>query len=430
MIYGGSSVLKSCGIKVYSSILILLIVVLLFSSFLFLNPNKIYGDDQKASYNDKIDISAESAVILNYDTGDILWEKNSSSSMYPASTTKILSSIIAIENINDFDQVVEISKNASGRNHSAFRFRTGDSISLMDLCKASLICSHNNATIALAEYVSGSVEDFVELMNKKAEEIGTENSFFMNTNGLDDEFPDHRSTARDLAIIAGYCMENEIFKEIVNTREDTIIKNDQEIEITNTNNLLDYDSIKGVKTGYTNNAGYCIVLYSEKNDLRLITVILNSSSLEERDKDALKLLNWTYGNLKYVKIIDSHQAAATTTIKDKAELNLDLYPESDYVELININDDQIEIKQNSYSDIDLPVEKKDILGTIDIFINGQKIKELNMISRESVEDAYVYQELSSDRELRTRFIIVIILVFYFLAILFIIIRNLFIKKMI
>jgi len=430
MIYGGSSVLKSCGIKVYSSILILLIVVLLFSSFLFLNPNKIYGDDQKASYNDKIDISAESAVILNYDTGDILWEKNSSSSMYPASTTKILSSIIAIENINDFDQVVEISKNASGRNHSAFRFRTGDSISLMDLCKASLICSHNNATIALAEYVSGSVEDFVELMNKKAEEIGTENSFFMNTNGLDDEFPDHRSTARDLAIIAGYCMENEIFKEIVNTREDTIIKNDQEIEITNTNNLLDYDSIKGVKTGYTNNAGYCIVLYSEKNDLRLITVILNSSSLEERDKDALKLLNWTYGNLKYVKIIDSHQAAATTTIKDKAELNLDLYPESDYVELININDDQIEIKQNSYSDIDLPVEKKDILGTIDIFINGQKIKELNMISRESVEDAYVYQELSSDRELRTRFIIVIILVFYFLAILFIIVRNLFIKKMI
>lgn len=430
MIYGGSSVLKSCGIKVYSSILILLIVVLLFSSFLFLNPNKIYGDDQKASYNDKIDISAESAVILNYDTGDILWEKNSSSSMYPASTTKILSSIIAIENINDFDQVVEISKNASGRNHSAFRFRTGDRISLMDLCKASLICSHNNATIALAEYVSGSVEDFVELMNKKAEEIGAENSFFKNTNGLDDEFPDHRSTARDLAIIAGYCMENEIFKEIVNTREDTIIKNDQEIEITNTNNLLDYDSIKGVKTGYTNNAGYCIVLYSEKNDLRLITVILNSSSLEERDKDALKLLNWTYGNLKYVKIIDSHQAAATTTIKDKAELNLDLYPESDYVELININDDQIEIKQNSYSDIDLPVEKKDILGTIDIFINGQKIKELNMISRESVEDAYVYQELSSDRELRTRFIIVIILVFYFLAILFIIIRNLFIKKMI
>jgi len=429
MIYSSSSVLKSCGIKVYYSILILFIVVL-FSSFLFLNPNKIYGDDQKASHNDKIDISAESAVILNYDTGDILWEKNSSSPMYPASTTKILSSIIAIENINDFDQVVEILKNASGRNHSAFRFRTGDRISLMDLCKASLICSHNNATIALAEYVSGSVEDFVELMNKKAEEIGAENSFFKNTNGLDDEFPDHRSTAIDMAIIASYCMENEIFKEIVNTREDTILKNDQEIEITNTNNLLDYDFIKGVKTGYTNNAGYCIVLYSEKNDLRLITVILNSISLKERDKDALKLLNWTYGNLKYVKIIDSHQAAATTTIKDKAELNLDLYPESDYVELININDDQIEIKQNSYSDINLPVEKEDILGTIDIFINGQKIKELNMISRESVEDAYVYQQLSSDRELRMRFIIVIILVFYFLAIVFIIIRNLFIKKMI
>jgi D-alanyl-D-alanine carboxypeptidase (penicillin-binding protein 5/6) len=172
------------------------------------------------------------------------------------------------------------------------------------------------------------------------------------------------------------------------------------------------------------------VLYSVKNDLRLITVLLNNSSLEQRDKDALKLLNWAYGSFKYIKIVDSHKTAATATIKDKVELNLELYPEADYVELVNTNSDKIEIKHNLQSNIGLPVEKDDVLGSIDIFINGQKTKEINMISRESVEDTYVYQDLSYDTELRTRFIVVVLLVFYFLVILFIIIRNLFIKKMV
>ncbi len=430
MISRDSPVLKRGSIKLYFSVLIFILIFLSFSTSLFSNPGKIYGDGQKSPYNDEIDISAESAVIINNDTGDILWEKNSNRLMYPASTTKMLSSIVAIENIKDLNHIIEISKNASGKNHSAFRFREGDRISLMDLLKSALICSHNNATIAIAEYVSGSVDDFVELMNKKAEEIGAENSFFRNTNGLDDEFPDHRSTAKDLAVIAGYCMENDLFRELVNTTEDTIMINSKEIEITNTNDLLDYDFIKGVKTGYTNNAGYCIVLYSVKNDLRLITVLLNNSSLEQRDKDALKLLNWAYGSFKYIKIIDSNKAAATATIKDKVELNLELYPETDYVELVNTDNDQIKTRHNLQSDISLPVEKEEVLGSMDIFINGQKTKEINMISRESVEDAYVYQELSYNSELRARFIVVVVLVFYFLVILFIIIRNLFIKKMV
>lgn len=429
MIYKDSPVFKRGSIKVYLGIFIFLLIFLYFSTFLFINHRNLYGDDLRSSYDEKVEISAESAVIINNDSGDILWEKNSDRSMYPASTTKMLSSIISIESIKDFDQIVEISKNASGRNHSAFRFREGDRISLMDLLKSSLICSHNNAAVALAEYVSESVEDFVGLMNKKADEIGAKNSFFMNPNGLDDEFPDHRSTARDLAIIASYCMENELFRELVNTTEDTILKNGKEIEITNTNYLLDYDYINGVKTGSTNNAGYCIVLFSEKNDLRLITVILNSSSLEQRDKDAIELLDWAYDSFRYIKIIDSNHAAATATVKDKAELNLELYPETDYMKLVNINKDQIEVDHNLRNDISLPVEKEEVLGSIEVFMNGKKIKEINMVSRESIEDAYIYQELSYDSELRIKFIVVAILVFYFLVILFIIIRNLFIKKM-
>jgi D-alanyl-D-alanine carboxypeptidase (penicillin-binding protein 5/6) len=429
MIYKDSPVFKRYSIKVYLSVLIFILVFIYISALFLSNPSKIYGDDLKSSYDEKVEISAESAVIINNDSGDILWEKNSDKPMYPASTTKMLSSIIAIERIEDFNRIVEISKNASGRNHSAFRFRKGDRISLMDLLKSSLIYSHNNAAVALAEYVSGNVEDFVELMNEKAEEIGAENSFFMNPNGLDDEFSDHKSTAEDLAIIASYCMENELFRELVNTKEDTIIKDSEEIEITNTNRLLDYNYIKGIKSGYTNNAGYCLVLYSEKNDLRLITVILKSDSLEQRDKDALELLDWAYDTFKYIKIIDSNHAAATAAVKDKAELSLGLYPETDYVKLVNINNDQIRIDHNLQNDIDLPVEKEEVLGSIDVFVNEQKVKEINMVSRESVEDSYICQELSYDSELRINFIVVVTLVFYFLVILFIIIRNLFIKKM-
>lgn len=430
MINTSPSVLIHKNLKAYCIFVYLLIFLILFSVLFFLNPDKVYCDSDDSLYNDKIDIVAESAVIVNYETGDILWEKNSSKLMYPASTTKMLSSIVAIENIKNFDEITEISKNASGKNHSAFRFRTGDKISLIDLLKAALISSHNNAPVALAEYVSGNIEDFVKLMNIKAKEIGAENSFFQNTNGLDDEFPDHKSTAIDLAKIASYCMKNELFREIVSTREDTIKINDKEIEITNKNKLLDYDYIKGIKTGNTINAGSCVVIYSEKDNLKLLTVILNSSDEEEREKDALKLLNWAYDNLKYVKIIDSEQVAVTLDIGEQTILSADLYADKDYIKLININSDTVDIKNKVNNNITLPVENNKALGSMDVFINDEKLTEINLISRENIGSCYIYQELSDAGEIQSRIVLIFLLVFYFLIFIFIIVRNLLTKKIV
>lgn len=421
------SVLIYKNLKAYTIVVYLLIFLLLFSVLFFLNPDEVYCDSDDALYADEIDIVAESAVIVDYETGDILWGENSSKLMYPASTTKMLSSIVAIENIDNFEEIIKISKNASGRNHSAFRFRTGDKISLLDLLKAALIISHNNASIALAEYVSGNVEDFVKLMNIKAKEIGAENSFFQNTNGLDDNFPHHKSTAIDLAKIASYCMKNKLFSEIVNTGEDTIKINDKEIEITNTNKLLNYDYIKGIKTGYTINAGFCRAVYSEKENLKLITVILNSSK-EEREKDALKLLNWAYDNLGYIKIVDSKQPSITANTGEKTGVNIDLYPDIDYVKLINVNSDIVDIKHKIYNDINLPIERNEILGSMDIFINNKKLKEINMIATENIGSCYIYQELSDAEEIQSRVVLIFLLVFYFLIFIFIIVRNLLTKK--
>lgn len=427
MIDSSSSLSIHKSLKLHRVLVYPLIFFLLFSFFFFLSPGKINCNPNDAVYSDEIDIAAESAVVVNYETGDILWEKNSSRLMYPASITKILSSIVAIENIGNLEEITSISKNASGKNHSVFGFKKSDKITLLDLLKAALICSHNNATIALAEYISGNTEDFIEMMNTKAKEIGAENSLFQNTNGLDDKFPDHKSTAIDIAKIVSYCMKNELFSRIVSTREDTIKINGEEIKITNTNRLLDYYYIKGAKTGYTDNAGFCIALYSEKENLKLVTVILNSSQ-DDRDKDALKLLDWAYDNLKFIKIVDSKQPAVNISTVEKAIVDIDLYPNADYIKLININSDTIDINNKVNNDITLPIEENEVLGSMDVLINGEKLKEINLIATENIDAGYVYQELSTDREVESIYVLIFLLVFYFLTFITIIVRNLLLKR--
>jgi len=428
MIVKGSSVPIQKNLKTYLISVYILIFLIIFSFFFFAVPAKIYCDPDTAIYNDRIDISAKAAVVVNYDTGDILWEKNSSALLYPASITKILSSIVAIEKIDNMEEITKISRNASGRNHSAFKFKTGDSMTLLDLLKASLICSHNNAIIALAEYVSGNVEDFVELMNMKAEEIGAENTYFQNVNGLDDNFPYHKTTAADIAKIASYCMKNELFSKIVDTREDVIRKNKEEIKITNTNTLLSHDYIKGIKTGYTINAGFCLVIYSEKENLRLITVTMDSASLEERDKDTLKLLDWAYNNLEYVKIVDSKQPVLTVNTDGQTIADMDLYPDRDFITLININSDVVNVENKVKTDIALPVSENEVMGTMEVIVDDKKIEEIDLIVRESISNAFIYEELSTKKEVETIYILIFLLVFYFLTFTIIIVRNLLLKR--
>lgn len=372
---------------------------------------------------EKQDIIAESALVMDYKTGDILWEKNSTRKMFPASLTKIMTSIIAIENTKNLDELVEISKNASGKNHSLFRFRTGDKISVLDLIKASLICSHNNATIALAEHISGSEEEFVKLMNLKAKEIGAQDTNFQNTNGLDSNLPYHKTTAKDLAIITSYCLKNNLFRKIVNTTKDYISINGKEIEISNTNGLLPYSYIKGVKTGYTENAGFCIILYSEKNDIEVITVILNSSQ-EGRNEDSLKLLNWVYNNFEYQKIVDSTKIFKTEEIGKYNIVTVDLYPESDYQRLVNKNSDLINFDYEVKNDIEPPIYKDQVLGKVKIYINGIDEAEKNLVSKEDIEKPYIYQELSNQKETQSQRILIFLLAFYFFIFTLIIIRNL------
>jgi D-alanyl-D-alanine carboxypeptidase (penicillin-binding protein 5/6) len=387
--------------------------------------SNLYGEENsRAIPSSRIDTVATSALIMDYNTGEVYWEKNPDIPMYPASTTKMMSAIIAIENIKDFNEKIKISKNASGSNHSIITFRKGDEISLIDLLKAALLASTNNAAVALGEYVAGDNEKFVDMMNKKAKDIGALNTNFENTNGLDSDFPQHKTTATDLAKIASYCLKNELFKEIVSTKEAVIHINKKELNIVNTNTLLDKDFIKGIKTGYTENAGFCLVTYSQKNNMELITVVLNSSSYG-KNYDTMRLVNWVYDNFSIKKIVDAKNVAAHAVVKDnQSKADFNLYPEQDLEQMVNKAEDNIFFNYIVNDDITFPVESGKTYGKMAVYINGTSVKEINLISKENINAPLVKQEISSSDESRMiRTFLIFIISFYFLIFAIIIIKK-------
>jgi D-alanyl-D-alanine carboxypeptidase (penicillin-binding protein 5/6) len=376
--------------------------------------------------NEVIDITAEAAIIMDYDSGKILWEKNSNEKLYPASTTKIMTGIVAIENVANLNEIVKIPRNASGTNSSFFPFKIGDRISIMDLLKAALINSNNNATIAIAEYVSGSEKDFVKLMNEKAKEIGARDTFFQNTNGLDAKYPEHKTTAMDLAIIAKYCMNNELFRKIISIKNDYIIINDKKVDIFNTNILLFFDYIKGIKTGFTENAGHCLVLYSERQGLKLITVVLKSED-NKRAADILKLIDWANDNYSDTNIVNCRKIYKTIKVRNgPSEVPLDLYPQTDFTQLLNIND-KIEITETLSTDLVLPVAKGQEIGKISVYINNENVKDIKIISKNSIDKPIITQSIVVEKNQNPKKVLIFLLSFYFLIFIFIIIKNLFIR---
>ena len=376
-------------VKFFSKNLIKKIFVFfIFFNLFFLITTSINADSTDRFVPVKyIDTVAVSAIVVDLNSDRIFWSKNPDMLLYPASLTKMLTAITAIENIDDLSKKVKISKNASGINHSSFRFRKGDEISLNDLLKAALISSHNNATIALAEYVCENEKDFIDLMNKKALEIGAKNTYFQTTNGLDSDFPNHKTTASDLIKITKYCLKNDLFRKIVATKTDIILINDKEIELKNTNALLEYDYIKGVKTGYTLNAGFCLVTYAQKDGLELLAVALKSSPYG-KNYDSLRLINWVYDNYKKVKIVDSKKIIESVYIKDESgELKIDLYPQKDYESFLSISEDKYLINYEIDKDISLPIKGKSVFGNLDVYINGVFMEKINIIADKNIEIA-------------------------------------------
>ncbi|MBO5143199.1 MAG: D-alanyl-D-alanine carboxypeptidase [Clostridia bacterium] len=271
-----------------------IICVLIIVFLMLANNSEIYAES-------KLQLNAKNAILYDRKCKRILYEKNAFDRVPNASTTKILTAIVVVENC-DVNEIVEIGQNAINVIGSKVKFRRGDKITVNDLLNGMLLCSGNDAAIALAEHVSGSVEQFCILMNQKAKKIGAKNTNFLSPHGLDTE--NHYSTAYDLAIIADYALSNKYLANIFSKKTETIYINQIARNISTTNEMLHvYPTANGVKTGFTNNAGRCLVTSATNNDeWQLISVVLGCDTKNFRTQDSQKLLNYGFQNFKLVNI--------------------------------------------------------------------------------------------------------------------------------
>lgn len=236
-------------------------------------------------------VEAQAVVLMVANTREILFDKNPNDFMYPASTTKMMTLITALEKGKP-SSIVTVSPEAANSEGSSLELKAGEQLTLGNAMYGMMIVSGNDSAEAIAENVAGSVPIFVEMMNDKAEAIGAHHTRFSNPHGLPDPFK-HFTTAYDLALIAAYGMENRDFAKIVSTKEyDVTFLNGKKTHVETTNRFLkSYPGANGIKTGYTDDAGDCLVAGAKRNGVQLIAVILND---DERWDDAVKLLDYGF----------------------------------------------------------------------------------------------------------------------------------------
>ena len=253
-----------------------------------------------ASEENSLNLNARSCIVLDRNSKKIIFGKNEYNRVKMASTTKIMTATVIIENC-DLSQTVTVSKKAAGTGGSRLGLKTGDKITIRDLLYGLLLCSGNDTAIALAETAAGSVQEFSNMMNNKAKELGLNNSHFESPHGLDSD--NHYTTAYELALLADYALQNSTFRNIVGTKNYTITINGYPQNITNTNELLgSLDGVYGVKTGFTNGANRCLVTSCKRGEMDIICVVLGCDTKNFRTQDSIKLINYTFENFEYLDI--------------------------------------------------------------------------------------------------------------------------------
>lgn len=283
-------------------LLLFLIVILVFSFSLstFANAETSVSTQLKDRLQNAPEISAKSAVLYEATTGTILYEKNSSEALPPASVTKIMTLLLLAQGIEEgsisLDDRVIISKNASSMGGSQVFLKEGEEMSVEELLKCTVIASANDASVALAEHLCGSEEAFVKKMNMKAEELKLSGSRFENTTGLDDTVNNHTMSAYDIAILSSLLIQYDFITKYSSLWQDTI--RDGAFTLTNTNRLVRYyDGCNGLKTGSTDKAGYCVSVSAQRNNLKLICVIMGADSKEKRNEEARALLDYGFSSV-------------------------------------------------------------------------------------------------------------------------------------
>ena len=343
--------------------------------------------------------NASGAILIDADSKQILYDKNADKKLFPASTTKIMTMIIMFEAINNnkisFDDQVTTSKYAASMGGSQVYLEEGESMSLEDMFKSIAIASANDACVAVSEYIAGSTNKFVEMMNQKAKELNLKNTHFENVTGLHDN--NHYTCPYDLAMMASYLIKIGGDKLLsVTSLYDSYIREDtkQSFWLVNTNKLLKlYDGVDGLKTGYTKEAGYCLVTTAKRDGQRLVGVVMKESEPKTRNEEMCNLLDYGFNNYKR-EIIYKKDSVIEKHVVDKMDnLTINVVCKEDIAYIKAKANDQKYTTKIVYKDNLLPVKKGDIVATLTVLCDGKEITSYNLYSDNDVEKATYFSKL-------------------------------------
>ena len=339
-----------------------------------------------AAIGTKLDIKAKSAILLEVNTGKILYEMNADEKLPPASITKIMSLLLIMEAIDrgelSVEDVITASEHASSMGGSQIWLEPGETMTVDDLLKAAVIASANDATVALGEAVAGSEEGFVAQMNARAKELGCTNTKFINATGLDAE--GHISSAHDVAIMSAELIKHDRIKNYSTVWMDTL--RDGESELVNTNKLVRfYEGTTGLKTGTTSGAGYCLSATAERDGLELVAVIMAGETSNDRFNGAKKLLDFGFANYQYVTI-EPLLDVSECNVKNGVDKKVGITADGTSKMLIKKGEaaavtQQITLPQN----LSAPVKKGGVVGSVDLYLKDEQIGQIDIRATKNVD---------------------------------------------
>lgn len=351
---------------------------------------------------------SESAILMELSTGKILYEKESDLERAPASMTKIMSIILIMDAINNgsltYEDDVLISENASSMGGSQVYLNTGETYKVKDLLKSIAIASANDAVVAMAEKVSGTVEKFVNSMNEKCKELGCTHTNFVNPHGLDAE--NHYSSAKDMALMGTYLIKNypEIL-EYTSIYEDYLQRPDgSSTWLVNTNKLVRfYKDVDGLKTGFTSTAGYCLTATASKGDMRLVSVVMGVDTSDNRTSDTVKLLNYGFNSYKLSVIYEKDKVIDEVRVEKGKKDSVKIILMDNATELLNINDKTKEYTINvKLNKLVAPIKKGKQVGTAEIIDNeGNIVTTIGITVQENVKKANLWDYFKRNLNIAT-----------------------------
>lgn len=336
-----------------------------------------------------VEVKARAAVLMDQTTGKVLMKMNEHEKLYPASVTKIMSMLLVMEAIDSnkirLTDIVTTSPVAASKGGSQIWLKEGETMSVDELLRATAVYSANDACTALGEYVAGSDEAFVVMMNERAAQLGMKNTHFENCTGLDDETENHLTTAYDIALMSRELMKHELIKEYTTIWMDSL--RDGKTELVNTNKLIRfYNGATGLKTGTTNKAGCCVSATATRDGTSLVAVVMGSENSSDRFEGAKAMLNWGFANYSSVTPqIDKKLIADVNIVMGEERKITPQIPPAMSVLIPKGRENDIVQNVELVAEVEAPVESNQTLGTVTVSLDGEVLGKYNLTSPHYVD---------------------------------------------